>query len=164
MSAQEAPAPTGRTAWSWVRDTPLRAFIRTETGSAMLLLGTALLALVWVAVAPASYDEVWTTPLSVRLGGVGVEQDLRGWVNNGLMTFFFLVIGLEARRSIDIGDLRERSRVLLPLLAGVGGMVVSVAVYLGLNGGGPEHRAGGSPCPPTPRSRWACCPSSAPSR
>jgi Na+/H+ antiporter NhaA len=135
MSQQQAPAPSGRTAWSWVRDTPLRAFIRTETGSAMLLLATALLALVWVAVAPASYDEVWSMPLSLRLGGAAIEQDLRGWINNGLMTFFFFVIGLEARRSIDIGDLRERSRVLLPLLAGVGGMVVSIAIYLGLNDG-----------------------------
>jgi Na+/H+ antiporter NhaA len=135
MSQQEAPS--GRTAWSWVRDTPLRTFIRTETGSAMLLLATALLALAWVAVAPASYDEVWSLRLSLRLGGAGIEQDLRGWIDNGLMTFFFFVIGLEARRSIDIGDLRERSRVLLPLLAGVGGMVASIAIYLGLNGGGP---------------------------
>jgi Na+/H+ antiporter NhaA len=136
MSAPEAAAPSGRTAWSWVRDTPLRAFIRTETGSATLLLSAALLALFWVALAPGSYDEVWSASLSLRLGGAGIEQDLRGWVNNGLMTFFFFVIGLEARRSIDIGDLRERSRVLLPLLAGVGGMVASIALYLLLNDGG----------------------------
>ncbi|MET0694322.1 MAG: Na+/H+ antiporter NhaA, partial [Propionibacteriaceae bacterium] len=111
---------SSRTPWSWVRDTPLTAFIRTETGSAMLLLAVTVLALLWVAIAPASYAEVWEAPLSIQLGDVGISQDLRGWINNGLMTFFFFVIGLEARRSIDIGDLRERSRVLLPLLAGVG--------------------------------------------
>ncbi|MFL6026062.1 MAG: Na+/H+ antiporter NhaA [Friedmanniella sp.] len=136
MSGAEAPVESGRTAWSWVRDTPLRAFIRTETGSAVLLLVTALLALVWVAVAPASYEQVWTAPLSLRLGAMEISQDLRGWINNGLMTFFFFVIGLEARRSIDIGDLRERSRVLLPLLAGLGGMLTSIGIYLAVNHGG----------------------------
>ncbi len=133
MSGADTTAPLTRTSWSWVRDTPLRAFIRTETGSAMLLLTVTLVALAWVALAPGSYQAVWSTPLSLRLGGIGIEQDLHGWVNNGLMTFFFFVIGLEARRSIDIGDLRERSRVLLPLLAGVGGMITSIAIYLAVN-------------------------------
>ena len=136
MSEDQAP-PQGRTPWSWVRSTPLRAFVRTETGSASLLLAAAVLALLWVGVAPGSYEQVWSAPLSVRLGGTGIEQDLCGWVNNGLMTFFFFVIGLEARRSIDIGDLRERSRVLPPLVAGVGGMVASVGIYLAMNAGGP---------------------------
>ncbi|MET0694645.1 MAG: Na+/H+ antiporter NhaA, partial [Propionibacteriaceae bacterium] len=67
----------------------------------------------------------------------------RGWINNGLMTFFFFVIGLEARRSIDIGDLRERSRVLLPLLAGVGGMLTSISIYLLINAGEPAAQGWG---------------------
>jgi Na+/H+ antiporter NhaA len=87
-------------------------------------------------VAPGSYAALWDAPFAVRLGGFGVGQDLRGWVNNGLMTLFFFVIGLEARRSIDIGDRRERTRVLLPLLAGVGGMITSIAIYLAINAGG----------------------------
>jgi Na+/H+ antiporter NhaA len=102
----------------------------------MLLLAVTLLTIVWAAIAPSSYEALWTTRLSVRLGDGSIGQDLRGWVNNGLMTLFFFVIGLEARRSIDIGDLRERSRVLLPLLAGVGGMVTSIAIYLVFNAGG----------------------------
>ena len=85
----------GRTAWSWVRDTPLRAFIRTETGSATLLLAAAVLALVWVAIGPVVLRAACgRRRLSLRLGGLGIGQDLRGWVNNGLMTFFFFVIGL----------------------------------------------------------------------
>lgn len=132
--ADGEPTPTTAvTAWSWVRRTPFRAFVATETGSSVLLLAVTVAALLWVAVSAASYDAVWRTPLVVRVGGAGIEQSLRGWVNNGLMTFFFFVIGLEARRSIDIGDLRERSRVLLPLLAGVGGMVASVVIYLAFN-------------------------------
>ena len=60
----------------------------------------------------------------------GISQDLRHWVNNGLMTFFFFVIGLEARREFDLGELRDRRRLLLPLLAGLGGMIVPVAIFL----------------------------------
>jgi len=67
------------------------------------------------------------------IGRSGVSQDLRGWVNSGLMTFFFLVVGLEARREFDIGELRERSRLALPLVAGLGGTLVPVGIYLALN-------------------------------
>ena len=66
------------------------------------------------------------------------------WVNSGLMTFFFLVVGLEARREFDIGELRERRRLALPLLAGLGGMVVPVAIYLAFNAGRPPRTAGAS--------------------
>lgn len=108
-----------------------------------MLLLAALVAIGWVAIDPRSYQALWRTPLGVRLGPFGLGQDLRGWVNNGLMTFFFLVIGLEARRAFDVGDLRERRRVLLPVLAGVGGMLASVGIYLVLNGGGPAARGWG---------------------
>jgi Na+/H+ antiporter NhaA len=64
-----------------------------------------------------------------------VSLDLRGWINSGLMTFFFLVVGFEARREFDIGELRERSRLLLPLSAGLGGTLVPVGIYLALNAG-----------------------------
>ena len=74
--------------------------------------------------------------LSVRIGDAGISQDLRGWINNGLMAFFFLVVGLEARREFDMGELRERRRVTLPLAAGLGGMIVPVAIYLAINAGG----------------------------
>ena len=61
------------------------------------------------------------------LGAAAIAQDLRHWVNSGLMTFFFFVVGLEARREFDMGELRERRRAALPLVAGLGGMVVPVA-------------------------------------
>ena len=72
----------------------------------------------------------------MRLGGAGLSDSLRGWVNSGLMTFFFLVMGLEARREFDMGELRERDRVALPVLAGLGGMIVPAGLYLALNAGG----------------------------
>jgi Na+/H+ antiporter NhaA len=71
-----------------------------------------------VNVHASSYDAFWGTTLSIDLGGAGVALDLRHWVNSGLMTFFFFVIGLEARREFDLGELRERRRFALPLLAG----------------------------------------------
>jgi Na+/H+ antiporter NhaA len=119
----------------WRRDTPLRRFLRTETGSALVLLVAAVVALVWVNVNQSSYDTLWGTELTVRLGHWAISMDLREWVNSGLMTFFFLVVGLEARRELDIGELRERRRVVLPFLAGIGGMAVAIGIYLALNAG-----------------------------
>jgi Na+/H+ antiporter NhaA len=115
--------------------TPLREFLRTETGGAAVLLAAAAAALVWVNVDASSYDSLWRTKLSIDLGGASVALDLRHWVNSGLMTFFFFVVGLEARREIDLGELRERRRFALPLLAGISGMVVAVGIYLAFNAG-----------------------------
>jgi Na+/H+ antiporter NhaA len=126
---------SGRTAWTRSLQTPLRTFLRTETGSAAVLLAGVVAALVWANADPASYERVWTTTLSIRVGGAGVSQDLRAWIDTGLMALFFFVIGLEARREFDLGELRERRRVTLPLLAGVGGMVVPIAIYLAFNAG-----------------------------
>jgi Na+/H+ antiporter NhaA len=136
VSAAPSDAPfSGRTAWTRNLQTPLRTFLNTETGSAAILLAAVVAALVWANVAPASYERVWTTTLSIRVGGYSISQDIRAWINSGLMAFFFFVIGLEARREFDLGELRERRRVVLPLLAGLGGMVVPVLIYLAINAG-----------------------------
>src|SRR5437773_7528480 len=139
----EAPRFTGRTAWARSVQTPLREFLRTETGGAAALLAAALAALVWVNVDSSSYDSLWTTTLSIRVGDAGVALDLRGWVNSGLMTFFFFVVGLEARREFDLGELRERRRFALPLLAGVSGVAVAATVYLVINAGRPSAHGWG---------------------
>jgi Na+/H+ antiporter NhaA len=117
-------------------ETPLRSFLRTETGSAAVLLAAAVAALVWANVDGASYERVWQTTLSLRIGHTGVSHELRYWLNSGLMTLFFFVVGLEARREFDVGELRERRRLALPLAAGVGGMLVPVGLFLALNAGG----------------------------
>jgi Na+/H+ antiporter NhaA len=132
--AQTTPF-SGRTAWARNLETPLRSFLRTETGSAVVLLAATLSALAWANIDSASYERVWQTLLSIRVGGSGVSQDLREWLNNGLMTFFFFVIGLEARREYDMGELRERRRLALPVLTGIGGMLVPVGIYLAVNAG-----------------------------
>lgn len=113
----------------------MREFLRTETGSAAVLLAGALAALIWANVDLSSYEEAWDTELSVRVGDAALTQDLRAWVNTGLMTFFFFVVGLEARREFDMGELRERRRLAIPLLAALGGMAVAALVYVGFNAG-----------------------------
>jgi Na+/H+ antiporter NhaA len=134
---------SGKTAWARNLQTPLRAFLRTETGGAAVLLAAAAAALVWVNVDASSYDSLWHTKLAIRIGDAGVTLDLRGWVNSGLMTFFFFVVGLEARREWDLGELRERRRSALPLLAGLGGMAVAVSIYLAFNSGRPSAHGWG---------------------
>jgi Na+/H+ antiporter NhaA len=132
---------TGKTAWARNLQTPLQEFLRTETGSAAVLLGMAVAALAWVNLSASSYDAVWGARLSVRLAGAGVSLDLREWVNSGLMTFFFFIFGLEARREFDMGELRQRARLALPVAAGLGGLLIPVLIYLAVNAGRPS--AGG---------------------
>ena len=126
---------SGRTAWARSLQAPLRDFLTTETGSAGVLLAAAVAALIWANVDLHSYESVWRTRLSISVGSSGISQDLRHWVNSGLMTFFFFVIGLEVRREFDVGELRERRRLALPVLAGLGGMTVPILIYLAITAG-----------------------------
>jgi len=130
-----------RTVWARSSHTPLRRFLRTETGSAAVLLAATVAALVWANIDPSGYAHVWGTSLSVRLGSAGLSADLHAWVNSGLMAFFFLVAGLEARREFDLGELRQRRRLALPLVVGLGGMIVPIGIYLAFNAG--DASAGG---------------------
>ena len=115
----------------------MRNFLRTESAGAVALLCAAIAALVW-ANSPwwESYESVWSTELSIRLGSSGISLPLREWISQGLMTFYFLVVGLEARREFDLGALRERRRILLVALTGCGGMAAAVLIYLAFNAGG----------------------------
>ena len=127
-----------RTVWTQRLQTPLRRFVRTETGSAVVLLAATIAALAWANIDPAGYAGTWDTTLVIRSGTWGLADSWQGWVNSGLMAFFFLVVGLEARREFDMGELRERRRLALPVVVAVGGMVVPVAIYLAVNSGRPS--------------------------
>jgi Na+/H+ antiporter NhaA len=134
-----------RTAWARNLAAPVRDFLSTETAGAVALLSAAVAALLW-ANSPwsDSYESFWTTKLSIQIGSEGISMDLRHWVNEGLMTFFFLVVGLEARREFDMGALRDRRRITLPLVAAAGGMAVPVLIYLAFNAGGPGAHGWGA--------------------
>lgn len=140
-----ASAYVGRTAWARNLATPVRDFLSIETGGALVVLTATIAALLWAnSPWPDSYDSVWTTKHAITIGDGGISADLRHWVNEGLMTFFFLVVGLEAKRELDLGELRERRRLAIPAFAALGGMVVPIAIYLAINAGGPGAHGWGA--------------------
>jgi Na+/H+ antiporter NhaA len=127
----ESRPGSARTALVAQLSAPLRQFLATESGSAGALLVAALLGLAW-ANSPWSggYEALWATVASVQIGDAVLAMDLGHWVNDGLMALFFFVIGLEVRRELSVGELTDRRRVRLPLVAGMAGMVVPALVYL----------------------------------
>jgi Na+/H+ antiporter NhaA len=136
MNAASGALPADqRTAWGRSIAAPVRNFLTTETGGAAVMLAATVLALAWANIAPHSYVSAWTTQLGVNVGDARIAMDLRHWVNEGLMTMFFLVVGLEAKRELDLGELRERRRIAIPVLAAAGGIVVPVGIYLLFNAG-----------------------------
>jgi Na+/H+ antiporter NhaA len=143
-AAEDTAGPfSQKTAWVRRMETPLRSFVRTETGSAAILAGATVLALIWANISLSSYERFWSTRLAVSVGSWNMTLDLHEFVNSGLMALFFLVVGLEARREFDVGELRVRSRVTLPVIVGLGGMVVPVIIFLIANAGRPGLHAWG---------------------
>ena len=122
----------------------VREFIATQNSSAVVLLAATVAALVW-ANSPwsSSYEDLWDTTLAIRVGGSELSLDFRQWVNDGLMAFFFFVVGLELRREFDMGELRERRRVATPVVAALGGMVAPALIYLSFNAGESTARGWG---------------------
>ena len=110
---------------------PLRRFLHTEAGSAALLLAATLLALAWANSRwSAQYTSLWEAQASLSLGPWSLSMDLHHWVNDGLMALFFFVVGLEVRREFSIGELTDRRRATIPLVAAVGGLTVPALLYL----------------------------------
>jgi Na+/H+ antiporter NhaA len=134
--SEAPPGHTGSTAWARSIASQFGVYFKTETASSGILLAAIVVAVVWASLAGASYDAFWSTSFELRLGSWGIELDLREWVSQGLMVFFFLVVGLEARREIDLGDLRDRSKLLIPFAAGLAGMLLPVLIFLAVNAGG----------------------------
>lgn len=124
----------------------LRVFLDTETSSGALLLGATALALVW-ANSPwqGSYVRLWTTVLDVSIGHWHLTEDLRHWVNDGLMAIFFFVAGVEIKRELVDGDLRDPRAAALPVLAALGGMVVPAILFAVVNVGGAGSHGWGVP-------------------
>ena len=124
----------GRSALLAQLSTPLRQFLATESGSAGVLLAGALVGLLW-ANSPWSpaYEQLWATEASIQVGSAALSMDLGHWVSDGLMALFFFVVGLEVRREFSVGELTDRRRAVLPLVAGLGGMVLPALCYLAVS-------------------------------
>ncbi len=121
-------------------------FLKDESISGKLILGAAVLSM--IAVNSPLYDvyqKLWELPLSLGLGGWSLSLDLRHWVNEGLMAFFFLTVGLEIKRELVKGELREFKTAILPIAAAVGGMIVPAVIYLLFNTSGDVIKGWGIP-------------------
>jgi NhaA family Na+:H+ antiporter len=127
--------------WTERAFTTLERFLRIEAVSGIALLVAAVIALVWANSSIAySYHALWSTPLSFGLGDFIYSQSLHFWVNDVLMTVFFLVIGMEIRLEIHDGALSQPRQAALPVMAAVGGVLFPALVYLALNGESPRHQ------------------------
>lgn len=115
---------------------PVERFLAIEAASGILLLFAAAVALLW-ANSPwrESYAALWHTHVGFSAGPVAFERSLHFWINDGLMTIFFFVVGLEIRREIHRGELSQPRRAALPLAAALGGMLVPAALFLAFNAG-----------------------------
>lgn len=128
---------------------PVREFLRVESAGSVLLLAATLVALLWVNLPvdgwASGYDHFWHTPLTIELGDWRIEESLQHWVNDGLMTLFFFVVGLEIKDELVHGDLRDPRTAALPIVAAVGGMVVPALLYVAIAGGGDAGAGWGIP-------------------
>jgi NhaA family Na+:H+ antiporter len=147
MGADMSREPTGNDADDRHRlIRPLVDFLHTEAAGGVALLAAAIVALLW-ANSPwdTSYDDVWTTHLAVALGDWELDLDLRDWINDGLMVLFFFVVGLEIKRELVEGELRDPRRAALPVWAALGGMIVPALIYAAFNAGGEGSEGWGIP-------------------
>ena len=125
---------------------PLGDFLHTESAGGVLLVIATVIALVW-ANSPwqTSYTDFWSTHVAISLGSHTLDLTLQDWINDGLMTLFFFVVGLEIKRELVEGELREPRRAALPAIAAAGGMIVPALIFLAITVGTSASRGWGIP-------------------
>jgi NhaA family Na+:H+ antiporter len=144
---------------------PLQAFFQMEAASGIVLLACAALA--WVNLGgAASYQAVLDYPIALGLGDGSIRFTLHQAVNDGLMTVFFFVVGMEIKRELVLGELRTPAQAALPAIAALGGMAAPAGLYLAFNAGGPaafrwrrtspSASASSRSCGPASRAPWRC--------
>jgi NhaA family Na+:H+ antiporter len=125
---------------------PFREFTRNSASSGVLLMAAAVVAMV-LANSPwsAEWEAFWETELAISLGALDVSQSLLHWINDGLMVIFFLVVGLEIKREVLVGELASVRRATLPIVAAAGGAILPAVIFLAIVGGGEASRGWGIP-------------------
>ncbi|MGH8957066.1 MAG: Na+/H+ antiporter NhaA, partial [Acidimicrobiia bacterium] len=121
---------------------PFLRFANREASSGIALMAAAAAGLIWANVNFDSYETFFAAPIRLELGPVHLDETVRGFVNDGLMAVFFFVVGLEIKRELVVGDLRQPRTALLPILAALGGMLVPALTYLALAGDAPGAERG----------------------
>ena len=144
MAGDPPPGPTGAPLRSL--PAPLVEFLHLEAAGGIVLVVATAVALIW-ANSPwqDSYVTFWSTPLDISLGSHSLDLTLQDWVNDGLMAIFFFVVGLEIKRELVEGELRDPRRAALPAVAAVGGMLAPALIYVAINVGGDGARGWGIP-------------------
>ncbi len=125
---------------------PFQRFLRVETAAGIVLLLATSAALI-LANSPlsAGFLAFWDTPVGLSIGGLRLEHSLQHWINEGLMALFFFVVGLEVKRELVLGELRDPRQAALPIAAALGGMLAPAGIYLLLSPPGPDTRGWGIP-------------------
>ena len=124
---------------------PVAAFFHLEAASGILLLAAAAVALAWANFAGASYRALLDAPIEVAIGPLRAAFPLHALVNDGLMTLFFFVVGMEIKRELVVGELRTWAQAVLPAIAALGGMIVPALLFAAFNGGGSAAHGWGIP-------------------
>ncbi|WP_448518329.1 Na+/H+ antiporter NhaA [Rhodoflexus sp.] len=113
---------------------PINKFIRNESSGGVILFLSALIAMIWANSSwRESYHHLWEIPLGISLNGLEVSKTLHHWINDGLMSVFFFVVGLELKREIVGGELSKPQNAILPIVAGIGGMLIPALVFVFIN-------------------------------
>lgn len=124
----------------------LNLFLRDEAIGGKLIIAAAAVSLVIANSAwSTAFENLWQAHLTIGLGNFDLSMDLRHWINEGLMAFFFLVVGLEIKRELVRGELRDRQKFMLPIGAAVGGMILPALIYIVFNLNGPGEAGWGIP-------------------
>jgi NhaA family Na+:H+ antiporter len=113
--------------------TPFLAFVKTESSGGMVLILSAIFALVWANFSYSTYHQTWEMPLTLGLGSESVTKTLHFWINDAMMSIFFFVIGLEIKRELIGGHLASIRTASLPLVAAIGGMIIPALFFISLN-------------------------------
>ena len=126
---------------------PLARFLRIEAASGVLLIVATVAALVWVnSPWKESYHELWHSHIDIHIGSLlTLSEPLEAWVNDALMAIFFFVVGLEIKRELVVGQLRDRREAMVPAVAALGGMIVPALIYFALNTSGDGASGWGIP-------------------
>ncbi|WP_129658693.1 Na+/H+ antiporter NhaA [Rothia halotolerans] len=125
------------------RTVRLRRILGNETYSALALALATVAALVWANIG-TSYETLWSTPVGFGIGDFSFSLPLSDWVDEGLMAFFFLMVGLDVRRELTLGELRTKERAILPVAAAVGGLLAPALIFLLITSGEDYAHAWGS--------------------
>ena len=126
--------------------TPFEEFIHQQTTSGLLLMLSAILALLFANSAYSFvYDQMQHIEIGLNIGSWSIENSLHHWINDALMALFFFVVGLELKRELLVGELKDLRQAALPIVAAAGGMVVPALIYFAVNPEGDASRGWGIP-------------------